>query len=157
MFTSHPSPIMTRAAKRAACRRAARPHLIAECLAKVGSVSLTEFSGLASECSAGARIRAGDLLHYRAKVRVRHALRELALPVSNSGGATFPNVRGLEANVSLVSLDSEQRRWPTLAGRHKIRPDERLAPKDVVAEVSFVISFPSTGCPTAIQLHHTSP
>jgi NADP-dependent 3-hydroxy acid dehydrogenase YdfG len=76
-------------------------------------------------------------------VAAKHGLAGLA-------GGVFLDVRDRGVKVSLVSsvLVAAGTGLRSPAGR--TRPERLLRPADVAAAVRFVVTFPTTGCPTEI-------
>jgi NADP-dependent 3-hydroxy acid dehydrogenase YdfG len=80
-----------------------------------------------------------------AYVASKHGLAGLA-------GATFLDVRDRGVKVSLVSPGLVAAGAGALSDAGRDRPEQLLTPDDVATAVRFVVTFPSTGCPTEIAL-----
>ena len=90
---------------------------------------------------AGRRVFANNAAYVASK----HGLAGLA-------GATFLDVRDHGVKVSVVSPGLVAAGAGLLSEAGVQRPGELLTPADVAAAVRFVVTFPSTGCPTEIEL-----
>ena len=90
---------------------------------------------------AGRRVFANNAAYVASK----HGLAGLA-------GATFLDVRDRGVKVSVVSPGLVAAGAGLLSEAGSRRPGDLLTPTDVAAAVRFVVTFPSTGCPTEIEL-----
>lgn len=80
-----------------------------------------------------------------AYVASKHGLAALAR-------ATFLDVQDHDVKVSLVSPGLVAAGSGLWSPAGQTRPHELLQPEDVAAAVRFVLTFPSRGCPTEVQL-----
>ncbi len=91
--------------------------------------------------TAGRRVFANNAAYVASK----HGLTGMA-------GTTFLDVRDRGVKVSVVSPGLVAAGSGLLSEAGTRRPNDLLTPMDVAAAVRFVVTFPSTGCPTEIEL-----